>query len=55
MFDPEMYNSKVMTSEAEIKEFEPRLKYGWFHLKSYSMVKDLTRRLLETGFEGFET
>ena len=21
--------------EAEFKEFEPRLKYGWFHLKLY--------------------
>jgi len=52
MFDPEMYNSKVMTSEAEIKEFEPRLKYGWFHLKSYSMFHDLSRRSIETGFWG---
>ena len=32
-------DKKVMSSEAEFKEFEPRLKfkpclqYGWFHLK----------------------
>ena len=36
--------------EAEFKEFErrlefkPRLKYGWFHLKLYSMFQDLSRR-----------
>ena len=45
--------------EAEFKEFEPRLKfetqlkYGLFHLKSYSMFQDFTRRSIETG--GFET
>ena len=39
MLDPEIQNTKVMTSEAEFKEFElrlkfeRRLKYGWFHLK----------------------
>ena len=26
---------KLYGSEAEFKEFEPRLKYGWFHLKLY--------------------
>ena len=42
--------------EAEFKEFEPRLKfkpqlkYGWFHLKLYSMFQDLSRRSIETGF-----
>ena len=42
--------------EAEIKEFEPRLKfvprvkYGWYHLKLYSMFQDLSRRSIETGF-----
>ena len=36
--------------EAEFKEFEPRLKskprlkYGLFHLKSYSLFQDLSRR-----------
>ena len=41
---------------AEFKEFEPRLefetrlKYGWFHLKLYSMFQDLSRRSIETGF-----
>ena len=42
--------------EAEFKEFELRLKfetrlrYGWFHLKLYSMFQDLSRRSIETGF-----
>ena len=42
--------------EAEFKEFElrlkfkPRLKYGWFHLKLYSIFQDLSRRSIETGF-----
>ena len=26
--------------EAKFKEFEPRLKYGWFHLKLYSIFQD---------------
>jgi len=45
----------VSCSEAEFKEFErrlklkPRLKYGWFHLKLYSMFQDLSRRSIETG------
>ena len=45
-----------VTSEAELKEFEPRLKfklqlkYGWFYLKLYSIFKDLIRRSIETGF-----
>ena len=44
------------SSEAEFKEFEQwlkfetRLKYGWFHLKLYSMFQDLSRRSIETGF-----
>ena len=42
-------------SEAEFKEFVPRreletrLNYGWFHLKLYSMLQDLSRRSIETG------
>ena len=35
---------------AEFKEFEPRLKYGWFQLKLYLMFQDLSRRSIETGF-----
>ena len=27
-----------------------RLKYGWFHLKLYSMFQDLRRCSIETGF-----
>ena len=38
------------SSEAKFKEFEPRLKYGWFHLKLYSIFQDLSRLLIETGF-----
>ena len=26
-------------SETEFKEFEPRLKYGWFNLELYSMLQ----------------
>ena len=44
--------------EAEFKEFEPRFKvkprltYGWFYLKLYSIFQDLSRRSFETGFLG---
>ena len=41
--------------EAEFKEFEPRLKYGWLHLKSYLIFQDLSWRSIETSFVGFET
>ena len=43
-------------TEVEFKEFEPwlkfkpRLKYGWFHLKLYSIFQDLSRRSIETVF-----
>ena len=42
--------------EAKFKEFEPwlkfklRLKYGWVHLKSYSLFQDLSRHPIKTGF-----
>ena len=48
-------------SEAEFKEFETRhkfetqLKYDCFHLKLYSMYQDLSLRVIETGFGGFNT
>ena len=48
-------------TEAEFKEFDPRLKFkprlkcGWFHLKSHSMFQDVRRRSIETGFWEFET
>ena len=48
--------TKFILSEAEFKEFEPRLKfklrlkYSWFHLKSCSLFQDLSRRSIETGF-----
>ena len=30
--------------EADFKEIEPLLKYGWFHLKLYSHFQDLSLR-----------
>ena len=39
-----------LQSEDEFKEFEPRLKYGWFRLKLYLIFQDLSRLLIETGF-----
>ena len=46
---------RSLLPEAEFKEieppleFKPGLKYGWFHLKLYS-IQDLSRHLIETGF-----
>ena len=40
----------LICPEAEFKEFDPRLKNGLFHLKSYSMFQDLSQRSIETGF-----
>ena len=42
----------LRSTEAEFEEFEPRLKYGWFHLKFYLIFQDLSRRSIETGFRG---
>ena len=50
-----MKNSKYQIStpsEAEFKEFEPRLRYEWIHLKLYYIFQDLSRRSIETGFLG---
>ena len=38
-----------MLAEAEFKEFEPRLKFRWFHFKLYLMSQ------LKPIFWGFET
>ena len=53
----QIYSSRECNeTEAEFKEFEPRLKlkprlkYGWFHLKLNSIFQNLSRRLIETGF-----
>ena len=49
---PKFESSVQILPVAEIKEFErrlkfePRLKQGWFHLKLYQMVQDLSRRLI---------
>ena len=40
------------SSEAEFNEFEPRLKFGWFQLKLYSIFQDFSRRSIKTGFLG---
>ena len=54
-------NDKSGTPEAELKAFEPRLKlepklkYGWFHLKFHYIFQDFSRCSIETGFGGFET
>ena len=51
----------VFSPEAGFEEFEPRfkfklrLKYGWFHLKLYSIFQVLSRRSIKTGFWGFQT
>jgi len=42
----------LRSPEAEFKEFEPRLKFWWFHLNLYLFFQDLSRRLIETGFWG---
>ena len=35
--------------EAEFKEFEPWLKYGWIHLTLYLIFQDLSQLSIETG------
>ena len=47
-------NPTFLTSEAEFKDFRHPLRYGWFHLKLYSMFQDLSRSLIETGFRRIE-
>ena len=52
--------STFKPTEAEFKEFEPRLKletrlkYGCFHLNLYLMFQDLSRRSIKTSYGGFE-
>ena len=44
-------SDRVQTrTETEFKEFELRLKYGWFNLKSYSLFQDLSPRSIITDF-----
>jgi len=43
------------SSEAEFKEFEPRLKYGWFHLKLFSIFQNLAGAQMKPAFYVFET
>ena len=38
------YPNPGFLSEAKSKEFEPRLKHGWFYLKLYSLLRDFSRR-----------
>ena len=37
-------------TEAEIKEFETRMKYDWFHLNLYSIFQDISRRSIKTAW-----
>ena len=49
----------IKPTEAELKEFEPRIKFEtWlkhvlFHLKLYSVFRDLSRRSIGSGFWWF--
>jgi len=58
---PNLFYMSSKRAEAEFNEFEPRLKFetrlkfGWFHLKLYSVFQDLSRRSIETVFCGFKT
>ena len=45
----------AFSSEAEFKEFEPRLKYGSFHLKLFSIFQDLAGAQIKQAFGVFET
>ena len=45
-----LYEPETEFKEFELLKFKPQLKYGWFHLKLYSMFQDSSRRLIETGF-----
>ena len=51
----------VFSPEAGFEEFEPRfkfklrLKYGWFHLKLYSIFQVLAGAQLKPVFGGFQT
>ena len=49
-----VYNHKwiIILTEDEFKEFEPRLKYGRFYLKMYSIFPDVSQSSIETGFWG---
>ena len=38
------------SNSKNFEKFETWLKFGWFHLKLYSMFQDLIRRSIETGF-----
>ena len=52
---PQWKRTFIIILEAEFKEFEPRLKYGWFHLNSYQIFQDSNRFQLKPVFGGFET
>ena len=43
---------EYLRPETEFKEFEPRLKYGWFHLKLYLIFQGLSRGSIETSSWG---
>jgi len=39
-----------LITEAEFKEFEPCIKYGWIRLKLLLIFQDLSRCSIKTGF-----
>ena len=53
-----LFSIYYMSPEAKFKKFEPwlkfkpRVKYGWFYLKLYYIIQDLSRRSIDTGFWG---
>ena len=51
IFEIEMQNL-FFKSEAESKNLSPglNLRRDWFHLKLYSMLRELSRRSIETCF-----
>ena len=47
---PNLKVYQLSNHEGRIKEFEPRLKYGWFLLELYLTFQDISQRSIETSF-----
>ena len=52
-----LYNYSItihysLETEFKVLKFKPRLKYGWCHLKLYSIFQDLSQGSIEIGFQG---
>ena len=48
--DKKIENSESKEFESRLK-FETHLKYGWFHLKLYSMFQDFSQRSIKTHLD----